>query len=193
MIDSEECRSRTELDIKLAKRQLAGSAPPPGDGKQFCPALDGRKNQGRSRDHPRRNARLLPRPHGHNMKRRPGPLGTLDGPLRQIQFQGRSLASHRRLGSRDASRSSLWRGGQAHSQDISATDGGVHSWTNKDSLVSEVLDEAIFTLPVGQLSQILEDKRGFHIVRVVERERSDGDSFYRHASRRSKRRSVKSG
>ena len=57
----------------------------------------------------------------------------------------------------------------AHSQDISASDGGMHNWTSKDSLLSEVLDEAIFTLPVGQLSQILEDKRGFHIVRVVER------------------------
>jgi beta-lactamase regulating signal transducer with metallopeptidase domain len=57
----------------------------------------------------------------------------------------------------------------AHSQDISASDGGMHNWTSKDSLLSEVLDEAIFTLPVGQLSQILEDMRRFHIIRVVER------------------------
>jgi len=33
-----------------------------------------------------------------------------------------------------------------------------------------VLDEAIFTLPVGVLSPILEDEQGFHIVRVVERQ-----------------------
>ncbi len=58
---------------------------------------------------------------------------------------------------------------QAHSQDVTATDGGVHSWTTKDSLASEVIDEAIFTLPVGQLSQIIEDSRGLHIIRVLER------------------------
>ena len=30
--------------------------------------------------------------------------------------------------------------------------------------------QAIFSLPIGQLSPILEDERGFHIVRVVERQ-----------------------
>ncbi|HTU24951.1 MAG TPA: peptidyl-prolyl cis-trans isomerase [Pirellulales bacterium] len=58
----------------------------------------------------------------------------------------------------------------AHSQDVSASDGGVHTWTNKNALVSEVLDSALFTLPVGELSPILEDKRGFHIIRVIERD-----------------------
>ncbi len=57
---------------------------------------------------------------------------------------------------------------QAHSQDVSAADGGVHTWTTKGSLASKVIDEAIFSLPVGQLSQILEDSRGFHIIRVLE-------------------------
>lgn len=55
------------------------------------------------------------------------------------------------------------------SQGTNAIDGGRHDWTSKGSLVSTVLDESLFTLPVGQLSQILEDERGFHIVRVVER------------------------
>ena len=41
---------------------------------------------------------------------------------------------------------------QAHSQDISASDGGVHTWTTKDSLVSEVLDEAIVH-PAGRPAQ----------------------------------------
>lgn len=59
---------------------------------------------------------------------------------------------------------------KAHSHDPSASDGGQHDWTTKDSLVSTVLDEAIFGLPVGQLSQILEDEQGFHIVRVLERQ-----------------------
>jgi hypothetical protein len=59
---------------------------------------------------------------------------------------------------------------KAHSQDVSAEDGGVHDWASKDSLRSVVLDQALFSLPVGALSQIIEDEDGLHIVRVVERE-----------------------
>ena len=51
-----------------------------------------------------------------------------------------------------------------------AADGGWHDWTSRGSLASEVLDEAIFTLPLGRLSQILRDEEGFHIIRVVRRE-----------------------
>lgn len=50
-----------------------------------------------------------------------------------------------------------------------AEEGGVFNWTTKGSLVSQVLDQALFTLPVGTLSPILEDERGFHIIRVIER------------------------
>ncbi len=58
---------------------------------------------------------------------------------------------------------------KARSQDGSASQGGQHDWTGKGSLVSEALDQAIFTLPVGSMSKIIEDQQGFHIVRVVER------------------------
>ena len=51
-----------------------------------------------------------------------------------------------------------------------APNGGLRDWTTRGSLVSQVLDEAIFTLPPGALSPILEDEQGFHIVRVLERE-----------------------
>jgi hypothetical protein len=50
-----------------------------------------------------------------------------------------------------------------------AAAGGHRDWTTKGSLVSASLDEAIFHLPPGALSQILEDETGFHIVRVLER------------------------
>ncbi|GAG24799.1 unnamed protein product, partial [marine sediment metagenome] len=43
-------------------------------------------------------------------------------------------------------------------------------WTTKGSLVSDVIDKAIFNLPIGALSPILESKRGFHIVRVIQRQ-----------------------
>ncbi len=56
------------------------------------------------------------------------------------------------------------------SQGITADEGGVYDWTSKGSLVSEVLDKAIFSLPVNKLSAILQDETGFHIVRVLERQ-----------------------
>ncbi len=58
---------------------------------------------------------------------------------------------------------------RAGSEGPLARQGGQSDWTTRGSLVSRVLDDAIFTLPVGQLSTILEDSAGLHIIRVVER------------------------
>ncbi|MFM7289728.1 MAG: peptidylprolyl isomerase [Planctomycetia bacterium] len=55
------------------------------------------------------------------------------------------------------------------SEGPTAATGGVYDWTTKGSLVSKVVDEAVFTLPVGQLSAILDDGSSLHIVRVIER------------------------
>ncbi|MBM4089956.1 MAG: hypothetical protein FJ276_11115 [Planctomycetes bacterium] len=55
------------------------------------------------------------------------------------------------------------------SQGAAAADGGYHDWTSQGSLVSKVLDQAIFSLELNQLSRKLEDERGYHIVRVLER------------------------
>jgi len=55
------------------------------------------------------------------------------------------------------------------SEGPTASTGGSYGWTTKGSLSSKVLDEAIFTLPVGQLSAILDDGQSLHIVRVTER------------------------
>jgi parvulin-like peptidyl-prolyl isomerase len=57
-----------------------------------------------------------------------------------------------------------------HSEAPSASDGGQYDWVTRGSLASQVLDEAIFTLPTNKLSPILEDDRGFHIIRVLERQ-----------------------
>jgi parvulin-like peptidyl-prolyl isomerase len=56
------------------------------------------------------------------------------------------------------------------SHDPAAINGGLHEWTSQGSLVSEVLDQAIFSLPLQRLSQKLEDDQGFHIIRVLDRE-----------------------
>ena len=58
---------------------------------------------------------------------------------------------------------------RAHSEGPTANDGGHFDWTSRGSLASSVLDEAIFALPVGRLSKILEDDHGLYIVRVIER------------------------
>lgn len=58
---------------------------------------------------------------------------------------------------------------QAHSEDSAGKSGGVHDWTPQGSLASDVLDAALFSLPIGKPSRIIEDERGFHIVRVLER------------------------
>ena len=51
-----------------------------------------------------------------------------------------------------------------------ASQGGKYDWTARGNLRSEVLEEAIFSLPVGRLSQRIRDADGCHIVRVIERQ-----------------------
>ena len=64
-----------------------------------------------------------------------------------------------------------------HSHGYRAHDGGSHDWTSRGSLVLKKIDAAIFTLPIGKLSEVIESKRGFHIVRVTEREEDSVTSF----------------
>lgn len=58
---------------------------------------------------------------------------------------------------------------KAASQGVTAAKGGQWDWTTRGALVSRTLNQALFTLPVGQLSQIIESQEGFHIIRVIER------------------------
>jgi parvulin-like peptidyl-prolyl isomerase len=66
---------------------------------------------------------------------------------------------------------------RARSEGPTAANGGRFDWTNQGSLASKLLDEAVFTLPVGQLSRILEEDTALHIIRVVEREPAGRTSF----------------
>lgn len=50
-----------------------------------------------------------------------------------------------------------------------ADEGGQHDWTSKNALVLKKLDEAIFSLPIGRLSDIIESRDGYHIIRIKER------------------------
>jgi parvulin-like peptidyl-prolyl isomerase len=66
---------------------------------------------------------------------------------------------------------------RTRSESPTASAGGVCDWTNRGSLASKVLDEAIFSLPIGQLSTILEDGETLHIVRVSERKEAGRTPF----------------
>jgi parvulin-like peptidyl-prolyl isomerase len=63
------------------------------------------------------------------------------------------------------------------SEESRAGKGGQHDWTTPGSLISKPLDKALFSLPVNRLSQIIEDDRGYHIIRVLERKEAGRTSF----------------
>lgn len=66
---------------------------------------------------------------------------------------------------------------KARSEGFTATDGGVHDWTTKGSLKFKTLDAALFTLPIGAMSRILEDENSVQIVRVIDRREAGVVSF----------------
>jgi hypothetical protein len=66
---------------------------------------------------------------------------------------------------------------RARSDGPTADRGGLRDWTTQGSLICEELDRALFALPPGQLSKIIEGKTGYHIVRVVERQAAHRISF----------------
>jgi len=66
---------------------------------------------------------------------------------------------------------------KARSEGPTAATGGGFDWTGQGSLASKRLDEAIFSLPVGQLSTIIDDESALHIVRVTERQEAGRTAF----------------
>ena len=63
------------------------------------------------------------------------------------------------------------------SEGYNANDGGLYDWTTKGALVNAKIDAALFSLPVGALSPIIESNNAFHIVRVVERREAGNTPF----------------
>ncbi|MCG8448903.1 MAG: peptidylprolyl isomerase [Pirellulales bacterium] len=55
------------------------------------------------------------------------------------------------------------------SHGFTAREGGKHDWTTKGALRCQAIDDALFSLQVGQMSNIIESEQGFHIVRVLQR------------------------
>jgi hypothetical protein len=55
------------------------------------------------------------------------------------------------------------------SQGFTASDGGKHDWTSKGALVYKDVEQALFSIPPNQLSDVIPSQHGLHIVRVLER------------------------
>ncbi len=55
--------------------------------------------------------------------------------------------------------------------------GGQHDWTTQGALRSKAIDQQLFTLKVGQLSKVIESERGFHIIRVLDRNQAGRTPF----------------
>ena len=67
---------------------------------------------------------------------------------------------------------------KAKSDGFTAKKGGVHDWTTKGALQCKAVDDALFTLKVGQMSPtIIDDGDSFHIVRVLERKEAGRKPF----------------
>ncbi len=58
-----------------------------------------------------------------------------------------------------------------------AKKGGLHDWTTRGALKTAAIDQALFTLQVGQLSNLIESATGFHIVRVLQRKQAGCKPF----------------
>jgi hypothetical protein len=66
---------------------------------------------------------------------------------------------------------------KAKSHGWTAKKGGLHDWTTQGALKTTAIDQALFTLQVGQLSNLIETPVGFHIVRVLRRKPAGHESF----------------
>lgn len=107
----------------------------------------------------------------------------------QVRWEGLSISFDKIPDKREAYRAMAGLGNQvlggapfadvakrgSHGPD--AVDGGQHDWTARGVLANRTIEEAIFSLPEGRLSAILEDANGFYIVRVKERKPAGAESF----------------
>ncbi|WP_231742057.1 peptidylprolyl isomerase [Stieleria varia] len=55
------------------------------------------------------------------------------------------------------------------SEEPFASDGGLHGWTNRGALASQAIEDQVFSIPLNEMSEVIRDDDGLHIVRVLER------------------------
>lgn len=86
-------------------------------------------------------------------------------------------AGNRVLGTAGRPRQPFEQVAQEFSDGFQAAAGGVWDWTQRDALTSQKLNDALFALPIGRPSQIIEDENAYHIVEVLERREAGRRSF----------------
>lgn len=90
-----------------------------------------------------------------------------------VKFAGRTKQEARRLiaeMSDQVRAGDVWEAvAKAGSEGPTAAEGGKRDWTNQGSLKFAALDQALFELPVGAISPILENEDSVQVVRIVER------------------------
>jgi hypothetical protein len=52
---------------------------------------------------------------------------------------------------------------------LAAAESQVHGWTRPDQVTSETLKQAVFSVPIGNVSPVIRDAGGWHLVRVLQR------------------------
>ena len=63
------------------------------------------------------------------------------------------------------------------SHGFTAQAGGQHDWTTKGALRNEEINQSLFSLKIGQMSNVIESESGFHIVRVLDRKQAGCTPF----------------
>ncbi|MDG2013936.1 MAG: peptidylprolyl isomerase [Pirellulaceae bacterium] len=63
------------------------------------------------------------------------------------------------------------------SQGFKAKQGGQQGWTTRGSLIDKNLDKLLFTIELDKLSDVVENARGFIVIRALEREEAGFVSF----------------
>jgi hypothetical protein len=66
---------------------------------------------------------------------------------------------------------------KAKSDGVTKDKGGQYDWTSEGSLALKPLNDALFSLPVGRMSTIIDTPVSFHIVRVLERKEAGRTPF----------------
>ena len=67
--------------------------------------------------------------------------------------------------------------GKTESEGATASAGGAWELTTRGSYIVKAVDDAIFTMPIGQISGAIEGPKGWHIVRVDEKQKGGEVSF----------------
>lgn len=78
---------------------------------------------------------------------------------------------------KDASQAAFAEIAREKSHGLTAEEGGLRDWTTKGALAADNIDDALFSLGVGEMSPILKTNQGFHIVRVLERKTAGRKTF----------------